>query len=469
MSGADHRTPVCRSDGITDAERYLKRLCDRSFLSLWSYSGVCRDQSAIGGSQGKEVCDLLVVFDDHVIIFSDKNCEFPDTGNLELDWRRWFRRAVMKSAKQIWGAERWMKSHPDRLFLDLDCTQHLPISIPDPSATHFHRIVVAHSATERCRAELGGSGSLMIVPGLVGEDHCASFDEGGRPFAVGQLSPAKGYVHIFDDISLGIVLQTLDTVTDFVSYLVRKEEFVCSGKLVAAAGEEDLLGYYLKHLNEHEEHDFVVPPEYDCIIIDEGLWWDFIHSPERRAQLAADQISYRWDALIESFSKHILENTQYYTTHPRIDDSERIIRFLARESRTRRRLLAGSLLELIERTPESYKATRVVLPSRGSDPYYIFLLLPNIHATSYAEYREVRRKLLEAYCLVTKLRFPDALDIVGIATETGLSKSRSEDALYLDARDWGAEIKEEATKLQRDLGLLTNTTECHTTVNEYPM
>lgn len=465
----NQREPIHRADGITTAEKYLKRLCDHTFLSLWSYSGVCRDQGIARTGRGKEVCDLLVVFEEHIIIFSDKDCEFPDTGNLELDWSRWFRRAVLKPAKQVWGAERWIKSYPNRLFLDLACTQPFPISLPDPLSAQFHRVVVAHNVSERCQAELGGSGSLMIVPGIVGEAHCASFREGGRPFAIGQLAPDKGYVHVLDDTSLDIVLRTLDTIMDFVNYLSRKEDLIRRGKLFTAAGEDDLLAFYLTHLNESGEHDFVMPPDYDGMVIDEGLWEDFVQSPERQAQLVANQISYSWDALIEAFSKHILENTQYYTTHPGIDTSERNIRFLAREPRTRRRLLARSLVEFIESTPSSYRATRVMLPSEEGDPFYVFLLLPHLQSVPYAEYREVRMKLLEACCLATKLKFPDALDIVGIATETGVDGNRSEDAMYYDARGWGPEEQAEAQSLQEDLGLLTKTTMFQSTEKEYPV
>ena len=74
-----------RVEGVTDAERYLGTLCDRTFLSLWSHQGVYKSQGMKGGKgHGKEICDLLVVFEDHVIIFSDKDCVFPNTGNLEL-------------------------------------------------------------------------------------------------------------------------------------------------------------------------------------------------------------------------------------------------------------------------------------------------------------------------------------------------------------------------------------------------
>jgi hypothetical protein len=101
-----------RAHGTTPAERYLQSLCERSFLTLWSYPCVFRDQKSSGRGDGKELCDLLVVFGDDILIFSDKSCAFPDTGNLQLDWSRWFRKAVIKSAEQIWGAERWLSEPP---------------------------------------------------------------------------------------------------------------------------------------------------------------------------------------------------------------------------------------------------------------------------------------------------------------------------------------------------------------------
>lgn len=144
--------------------------------------------------QGKEICDLLVVFGDDILLFSDKYVAFPDTGDLERDWKRWFKRAVAESAMQLRGAERWIRAHPDRVFIDRACTIQLPVDLS--SSPRFHRIVVAHGAAERCTAELGGSGSLMIFPDLIGSinalmDQLASR---GKVIAGGQLVDAGGSV-----------------------------------------------------------------------------------------------------------------------------------------------------------------------------------------------------------------------------------------------------------------------------------
>src|ERR1700682_4306148 len=135
---------VCKSTAQTESERYLGDLCSRTFLSLWSYPGIYRDQAGTGKKEGKEVCDLLVVCGRHVLIFSDKHCGFDDTGDLLLAWPRWFRKAVKKSADQVWGAERCIRKFPSRLFLDRACTRPFPITLPDPGECVFHRIVVAH-------------------------------------------------------------------------------------------------------------------------------------------------------------------------------------------------------------------------------------------------------------------------------------------------------------------------------------
>lgn len=298
---------ISRADGITESERYLRKLCDRTFLSLWSYPNVYRDQRGSSKGDGKELCDLLVVFENHVIIFSDKDCAFPNSGDLTKDWSRWFRRAVVKSADQVWGAERWIKSHPDLLFVDRACEHRFPIDLPDPEKAVFHRIVVAHDSSDRCRQEFGGgSGSLMIDSTITGTAHHEPSPRGGiRPFAVGDLDPDKGYVHVLDDTTLDIVMSTLDTITDFVQYLARKEALMRSGRAVFAAGEEDLLAFYLSDLDENEQYAFVIPPDIEGMFIEEGYWQDFKHSPQRKAQLEADEVSYVWDALIEQFNKHI--------------------------------------------------------------------------------------------------------------------------------------------------------------------
>jgi hypothetical protein len=58
-----HHPALIRGKGVTPAELYLNGLCDKSFLSLWSYPGIFRDQGKTSlAGDGKEICDHLVVF-----------------------------------------------------------------------------------------------------------------------------------------------------------------------------------------------------------------------------------------------------------------------------------------------------------------------------------------------------------------------------------------------------------------------
>jgi SEC-C motif len=211
----------------------------------------------------------------------------------------------------------------------------------------------------------------------------------------------------------------------------------------------------LSDIGEDDQHAFVVPPDLKSVFIDEGHWEDFKRSPQRRAQLEANEVSYVWDMLIEQFSKHIIGGTQYYTSHEGINNSERSVRLLAREGRTRRRMLAMALVGVVgEELPERGKRSRHVLPSRPGDPYYVFLLLWRPSDVSYEDFREVRRKLLEWYCMVIKTIYPEVKDIVRIATEDRTTAARSEDVIYLDARKWSEELQSEALKLQEEFGIL---------------
>jgi hypothetical protein len=118
-------------------------------------------------------------------------------------------------------------------------------------------------------------------------------------------------------------------------------------------------------------------------------------------------------------------------------------------------MLIKSFFGLLEKTPPTFKGVRVVAPSKIGDPYFVFLIVPHIQGKSESDYRNVRGYLLESYCMVVKHDFPDAKDIVGIATEPLTDQAhRSEDAIYLDARIWTSDQEEECKKLKQDLGLL---------------
>ena len=66
-------------------------------------------------------------------------------------------------------------------------------------------------------------------------------------------------------------------------------------------------------VNSDGEHDFIIPPDGDALLIVEGIWEEFIESRECKAQQKANQISYIWDGLIEQFQhSHTGRHTVLY-------------------------------------------------------------------------------------------------------------------------------------------------------------
>jgi hypothetical protein len=293
---------------------------------------------------------------------------------------------------------------------------------------------------------------------------------------VGRLSATKSFVHVLDDTSLDLVLTNRDTVSDFVAYLRKKEAFVLSGRLGMAAGEEALLGRYVGKVNDEDEHDFIdsLEPSDRPLVLNENRWHDFLRSGEHRRQVEADEVSYLWDFLIEQFADHYMAGTSHHLTEATSTHYhfESVLRSYARENRTRRRLLARSLVEMQRTTPSNQRRLRIIPPLSAGDPYWVLLLFPFPdkigRSVSYERYREVRQEYLNSCIRVVKFKFPDALDIVGFATESGRREHGSEDAAYLDAREWTAAQNEDARLVQQRLQILVSPNRIKAHVAEYP-
>jgi hypothetical protein len=285
---------------------------------------------------------------------------------------------------------------------------------------------------------------------------------------VGHVDPKRGLSHIFDDTTLTLIFQALDTIVDFTDYLQRKEQLFTSGIAVWAAGEEDLLAHYLKNMGPDGHHGFAIPREINAVAFEEGIWDDFQRNPQRLSQLRANEISYAWDRLIETFSRHAFEGTSYFTSHPGFAPHEQLLRVLAAENRTKRRGLAEALMGALVDTPPDLRATRVVVPESPDLPYYVFLLLPWRQDRSEADNRLVRRNFLEACCMTVKLIRPEAQTIVGVATESGRTRGGSEDLMLLDARNWTPEMAAEAREWREKLGLFSEVKLRPYHLSEYP-
>lgn len=413
-----------RASGLTASEKILAELCDASFLRLWSYPNLFK-------KPGKELCDLLVVFGDDVIIFSDKSCAFPKNGNLTLDWVRWYRRSITDSVHQLAQAERWLRSYPDRVFLDATCTTKLPLELPSSSSMRIHHVCIALGATERAEEETGRR-ALKI-----------STCKREERFAIGKIQEANGWVHVFDETNLPLLLRELSTSTDFLEYLRNKEDLFNTGHFGYAESELDLLAYFLWNGRK-----FPIPAER--FKLDPGLWKKVEADAQFLAGREENKISHFWDRLVEYFTDHYLNETLETGNDIPIQDYERAIRTMAAESRFQRRVLTKAILERAELAKNGYVGS--ILPSLRPETHYVLLIGPGDEGKDHASYRKARSEQLYARCIASKAAQPTTRFIVGLGLDASGVKGSSEDLIFLDTTDWTEQRLAEAEKLRQELG-----------------
>lgn len=463
------RPPIIRAQGETPTERQLVKLSERSFLDLWSYPNLYRDQKLAGGTDGKELCDLLVVCDPHIIIFSEKNIKWSDKP-LDVAWSRWFKKAVKNSVDQINGAERWISEFPNRVFLDRACSQPLPLDLPPIEHRIVHKIAVARGAGAACRMYFsGGTGSFAIKPEIKGSQHWDTNAGKLQPFVIGDVDPEGSFVHIFDDGSLEVVMRELDTITDFTAYLSRKAEFIRSGRLVLGHGEEDLLAYYAVRTNESGDHEFV-PPDGGSwvdgarIAIDGSHYPELIQNPQYIAKKEADRVSYLWDTIIKNFTQHMLDGTSIVIGdfEYNIKNSEVAARYMALEHRFRRRSHGEAIQGAMRKGMEVDRFFRAMIPlehSKDNETGFFFLSLKYLdwmeEIGGYEHYRKKRIELMTAYAQGMLLKYRYLKRVVGIGAEPPKQgRGSSEDLLCAQQTDWNETDEQEILELCEELGIM---------------
>lgn len=341
--------------------------------------------------------------------------------------------------------------------------------LPAPDAARFHRIAVANGSGVRACAYWGNQldGSLLINTVLRGDSHYGILENGApedvdelysvQPyFSIGRPSPEKGFVHVLDEDSLLVLLVTFDTISDLTRYLRAREEFLNQdGANVVAYREADLIALYFDPQFGGSRYAFRVDSKATLTVLDADFWGNWQRSHEYAAWRAASQKSYSWDAIIQRLSDDVLADELGDSLFKgSLSDYERVLRWLASPDRDMRGVLAGAFEQMFEDSAPNVCKTRVLLSMKPGDPLYVFLLLPRAPHQSDKEYRSARIERLLLTCLVTRLEYPHALDIVGLAFEgTESPDARLLDVTYFDGRVFNEEQQEIALRARTDLAL----------------
>lgn len=308
----------------------------------------------------------------------------------------------------------------------------------------------------------GGSGSLAIKPALKGDAHISANTPHHEPFAIGDADPNGPFLHVFDEVSLKILLEELDTISDFTAYLEQKAALIRSGRLRWAAGEEELLAWYLTSLDENEERAFVKPDgtawlPMDHVIAEEGAYSKLTTHPQYLARKKADEISYAWDRLIESFTKHMQDGTIETPSGPdteqlpALSEMEIGVRYMALEPRISRRIHATGLLDAFGKITKPglrfFRGLRPFGPQSGRTAFGFLLAAPKDYplapGADYLEYRQRRAALLAAYGMNFLEQNRDLERFVGVGMEPPLlsrGHGGSEDLIVCEPGEWTPEV-----------------------------
>jgi hypothetical protein len=174
-------------------EAVVNTLAFDTYLRYWCYPG---PKDELGSK--KEICDLLILFRNTMIILSVKNYSFK--GNYE----RYFRLTLDKAISQISGAERKLLNSTDLVIKhnDLGDQKFDPLKY-----SSVHRIIVNHNAEP------------LFYP-------------------AGKLNNDK-FIHIFNwDAFFGVVNE-LDTIPDLIQYLIEREHVLKDTNVTLMSGKED--------------------------------------------------------------------------------------------------------------------------------------------------------------------------------------------------------------------------------------
>lgn len=379
------------------AEEFVYQLSKRSFLEDWCYQNPKLPN-------GKEICDLLVVYDDVAIIWQIKDLKLDDSGNYN-------EAEVKKNLHQLSTARR-------RLF-----EPKIPIYLENPRRG-------------KERFDPKQIKKVYLISALLGEGETySSFIE----FTDGRV------IHIFTREFTEIALKELDTIKDFVDYLREKESLVSvDNRILLVGGEKELLACYLAN-----GHRFGELNNFNSLVVAGGCWDDLKRKPEYTAKKEKDRISYGWDSIINR-------------AHTCGGKYEGVARELARPSRFERRVLSESFFEahLIAHNQRENNVFNRVLLTKGTTYCFVFF--------DDTEPRDRRNELLGAVCFIARGVFKDNKKVIGIATEMRIRPACSYDFCLLNIPCWTDIEQKEKEKLQSELGIFKNLKPWYVREAEYP-
>ncbi|MGO4811340.1 hypothetical protein AB4156_17395 [Cupriavidus sp. 2MCAB6] len=424
---------------VNDSEARLAKLSRQAFLSMWAYQNPFYDE-------GKELCDVLVVFGDDVIIMSDKVISYSEEKDARTAWNRWYRKAVLASVAQLRGALKTIKKSPETIHLDARISSPFPLKFPDAGRARYHLIAVAHGSERECVRQFG-------VPSL-GVD--SRLTDSGVLLTVGVHFPE--FVHVINRTTLDALFECFDTTADLVKYLTAKETLFARGH-VRLKGEEDLIGAYMRK----RRPDGATPLGALCDVSEDGVRsvptgvWSSLRADQnflRRKELLAP--SYLIDEVIEQLASEYFAGRVLAGQDEALAYHAAAFQVLAAEPRMARMLIGLAVADVLQEHPSTFWSTLVESADQPG-VLYLWLIYPEVEGeVSDEELEATVGYELEKYILVAMGKFPESYTVFAAAIPNAQS-ARTSRAFRMAARNvWTPEMQKKAESLEQREGILSN-------------
>lgn len=268
-------------------EEAVNKIAFDTYLKYWCFPN---PKDEFGDK--KEICDLLIIFQKHLIIISIKNYSF--SGN----YQRYFNSTLKKAIAQIHGAERKLFSKSNYLKFNHPETGIFEFNPIDYESVH--RLII----------------NINTIP---------LFHPGGLETKNNEFS------HVFNwDSFLGIVTE-LNTIPDFIGYLAERELAFKNKVFIMMLGQEsdwsadvnkDFFLYTTELLNERKKFVLFSGSELDLLAdyffnerkfnrdlyseeLDgvnfqmDGKWEEYIEKEEVKNKKKEDKLSYFVDEFVK--------------------------------------------------------------------------------------------------------------------------------------------------------------------------
>jgi hypothetical protein len=391
------------------AEEFLYTLAVKTFLTDWCYLNT-------NLPNGKELCDLLVVFGDTVIIWQVKDLKLNEHG-------RYSESEVEKNFRQLAGARRML----------FEVKAPLDLEKPRRGKERFDPSTIKH---------------VYLISAFLGEteDYYRLFGEA-----------KNNAVHVFTREFTEILLTELDTIADFTQYLAVKEASLFHGgapAITLLGGEEELLAIYIQGNRSFS----YLEEEATQMMLQGGFWENLQQNPDYRAKKAADGISYHWDQVIDG--AHLSGVPEY----------EQVAREMAKLNRFERRTVGQAMADAWAKAQEvSQQGGNVFRRAVMREETAFCFLFADKNTIS----PETRREMLQAFCFITRGTQPPQRmvqndSVIGIATEIQPESPGSYDVAYLYHPDWTAEDDQIASELKERFSIGKKVVTQQVQFHEYP-